>query len=322
MKTLSLCALILTASAAGLYWKNSSVPSQPDTGGVSELTMAPAPLPAVEKLPAPVVASAVPQVAPVVPAPPVPEIVITPTVQPSPQPVLMPAVATFQIPRPAAPVTPIPPLITEPMPAPQKFDDEYSGFAALELAQNMQGMERINMVREGITRLANFNIDTAVQAANNLTNQHDHGVAVGSVIRIANERSPRQAADILFNQVPPETALGLIQYPRTAPLMSSLTAEALRVDPSRVVAWAGSFTGSAGMQSLAVAQEHVSSTWAQVDPAAATGWVNSMPSGIDRAQALQDLARSMQNSSRPAGAATWIQQHPSIEPPSIERHNR
>ncbi len=288
MKIIPTLALTLAvATAAGLYMRNVSRQDPPAAGNPLTSGYSVAPAPAVERM----VPTAVHSPSQPVPAfkaaslaaeaPPVP------AVAPPEEPVKrLAAVTVFQAPLPTNPIPPTP----TPRLEPPSFTDESSGFAALELAQNMQGMERINMVREGITRLANFDLDTAVQAANSLTNQHDHGVAVGSVVRIANERSPRQAADILFNQVPPETALGLIQYPRTAPLMQNLLEEQLRNNPMSVERWVQSVGSARDEVATRQAQGIVTSAWVRSDPSAAAAWVNTLPAGAGRDQALQALA--------------------------------
>lgn len=127
---------------------------------------------------------------------------------------------------------------TEPEPEIAQTNDEFEGYAALELAQSMEGMERIQMVREGISRLLNFDVDVAVDAANSLENGHDHGVAVGSLLRQVAARDEVAAADILFTRVPPETAKSLMEYPRTAPLMKDLVAVQKQVKPEVVERWA------------------------------------------------------------------------------------
>jgi hypothetical protein len=304
MKPLSALVLTLSfATAVGIYLGafRSGVELNTETT-VAAIPPAPrAVLPPVETvvapevtLPPPIVPSLPkPAAAPVVVA--AAPVVIPPTPLPAPLPVLPPPVvqpitaAVVQAPVPSPPVP-----VMEPKSNPA--DDEYNGYAALELAQNMEGMDRINMVREGISRLVNFNVDAAVQAANSLPNQHDHGVAVGSVVRLVADRNPRQAAEILFTQVPPATALGLMQYPRTAPLMQNLLAEQVKFDPAPALAWSSSFSaGSSASVSYSwsssindgssrdAAMSMFARELASVDPGAALTWANSISDTSQRA---------------------------------------
>ncbi len=159
---------------------------------------------------------------------------------------------------------------------PKFSDDAANGYAALELAQHMEGLERINTVRAGITLLTNANVNRAVAMANELTNQHDHGVAVGTVVRLVSERNPQQAAEILFQQVPPETALALIQYPRTAEVMRQVLDMQVQADPGVAVQWAAQFSSG---ESVREAQAVVKNAWAVRDPAAASSYQFAIDAG-------------------------------------------
>lgn len=158
-------------------------------------------------------------------------------------------------------------------------DEEYNGYAALELAQQMEGMERIQMVRRGMIQIASVNVARAVEAANSLTDGHDHGVAVGSLVRIINESNPALAANIAFSQVPPQTTLGLLQYPRTAVVMKQIMDTQISESPARTLQWANSLPDAA---SQVAARNLFASSWAEKSPEAALQWVQSLPAS-DRA---------------------------------------
>ena len=176
---------------------------------------------------------------------------------------------------------------TEPEPEIRQTNDEFEGYAALELAQSMEGMERIQMVREGISRLLNFDVDVAVDAANSLENGHDHGVAVGSLLRQVAARDEVAAADILFTRVPPETAKSLMEYPRTAPLMKDLVAVQKQVNPDVAKRWMENVGGVVQTifapdhsEAIKAIQEMMTRSKEQDSSSgSSTGWSNSLPSG-------------------------------------------
>ena len=178
---------------------------------------------------------------------------------------------------------------TEPEPEVSQTNDEFEGYAALELAQSMEGMERIQMVREGISRLLNFDVDVAVDAANSLENSHDHGVAVGSLLRQVAARDEVAAADILFTRVPPETAKSLMEYPRTAPLMKDLVMVQKQVNPEVAQRWVESFTGVTITNNIPYQDRSemikvyeaimTRNREAGSSSSTSTGWSNSLPSG-------------------------------------------
>ncbi len=153
-------------------------------------------------------------------------------------------------------------------------EEEYAGYASLELAQQMQGVERIQMVRQGISQIASVNVPRAVEAANSLTDGHDHGVAVGSLVRIINESNPALAASIAFSQVPPPTTLGLLQYPRTAAVMKQIMDTQISESPARAVHWANSLPDASNQDA---ARKLVAVSWAERSPEAALQWVQTLP---------------------------------------------
>ena len=152
--------------------------------------------------------------------------------------------------------------------------EEYAGYASLELAQQMEGVERIQMVRQGISQIASANVPRAVEAANSLTDGHDHGVAVGSLVRIINEKNPALAASIAFSQVPPQTTLGLLQYPRTAAVMKQIMDTQISESPARAVHWADSLPDASNQEA---ARKLVAVSWAERSPEAALQWVQTLP---------------------------------------------
>ncbi len=187
-------------------------------------------------------------------------------------------------PAPAAPVAPpvvpgLAPLLLALQRASGPNQDEFNGYAEIELAQQAEGMERIQMIRHGITVLANTNLPQALELANSLPEQHDHGVAVGTIIRSVAERSPALAAEIAFTQVPPETTQQLLTYPRTAALMNDLLAQ----NPGPALQWAATMSASE-----ASAENNASSSLARnVLPGdsnqAALTWASAIADPIARA---------------------------------------
>ena len=247
MKRTPLFALSIFLAAAGVsYWglsPRSSAPSERNTANanqeVTSVTPAPPPVATVLQSVAPPAVATAPQAPTIVKA----------DAEPVKREAAVASVSApaFEIPV-SAPIQQIAPAVvqqtaiaapnpTEPEPEIRQTNDEFEGYAALELAQSMEGMERIQMVREGISRLLNFDVDVAVDAANSLENGHDHGVAVGSLLRQVAARDEVAAADILFTRVPPETAKSLMEYPRTAPLMKDLVAVQKQVNPDVAKRW-------------------------------------------------------------------------------------
>lgn len=192
--------------------------------------------------------------------------------------VVVTAVVPLPDPLPLAPVAVAPPSISSPVVIPAQAsipaEEEYQGYAALELAQQMEGMERIQMVRQGISQIASVNVPRAVEAANSLTDGHDHGVAVGSLVRIINEKNPALAASIAFSQVPPPTTLGLLQYPRTAAAMKQIMDTQISESPARAVHWANSLPDASNQDA---ARKLVAVSWAERSPEAALQWVQTLP---------------------------------------------
>jgi hypothetical protein len=192
-------------------------------------------------------------------------VMVTPTVLlPDPQPLAPAAVAPLLT----------PPPVVNPAQASLPTEVEYNGYASLELAQQMEGMERIQMVRQGISQIASVNVPRAVEAANSLADGHDHGVAVGSLVRIINEKNPALAASIAFSEVPPQTTLGLLQYPRTAVVMKQIMDTQISESPVRAVHWANSLPDAPNQEA---ARKLVAASWAERSPEAALQWVQTLP---------------------------------------------
>lgn len=196
-----------------------------------------------------------------------------------------------------------PPPVANPAPASLPTEVEYNGYASLELAQQMEGMERIQMVRKGISQIASVNVPRAVEAANSLTDGHDHGVAVGSLVRIINEKNPALAASIAFSEVPPQTTLGLMQYPRTALVMKQIMDTQISESPARAVHWANSLPEGSNQEA---ARKLVAVSWAERSPETALQWVQTLPeSNQDSVRAAIENAftapslPSIQNPSKP-----------------------
>jgi hypothetical protein len=230
---------------------------------------------------------------------------------PMPEQVPAPVVtAVAEIPVPA-------PIVTTPEPDKMQqmwSDAEFNGFAALDLAQQVRGIERIGLIRHGIELITQSDPDTAVEVANSLTEEHDHGVAVGTIVRLVAESSPKEAAKILFTRVPAETALGLLNYPRTAEVMQGVLRAQIRQDTATAMAWAERMPES----SRSSAMETVAKAWARESPEAAAEWAASITETNTRETALNAIRRTVEGEANQP-AAGWTN---SISDPGLRAKTR